>query len=820
MKKLNLYLKNKKWNFSDFLLLVNIFIIFSFTIGSDGLNIFETVFQILRDLESIDGSDIYYFGRTSAIFSSFSSTSLLYLALASFIVAFVKFSFLHKKRLSTAIFSFPQKRSNILKENAFIPIIILTLSVIIAKTICLLANALKYGMSFQLFGIFIASTLIYIQYTLLGYTTGILGRMLTGRMLEGFLAGISLAFFPKAIYLLFHIFASSFIYGYTEASHSDLTQMLDPLRHLFDICYTYNNASSTTPVPYTSIIASLFTISALCVILLFIKRYFSKSFKIEKIGFKGINKYINIISSLTLSIYVGEIVFDGALYFDFAEKYYLLKPFLAILSIFVCALLINSLINGKIKFTREKCVLSGVFLVLSSVIALITLTGGLGYEKRIPDTKRIKLIEISTPLESAIYSLSYKEGYLSTFGDYCYSYEFPVAIESESDIEIIKNIHKFAINDKKHTNHTADGFEITYHLDNGTAIRRKYEYISTELSEATLAVWDLSALKDYQKRILDAEIAPDVNNYPYNYFETDDSEFPQYSPYVNSFDYEKGTHEVGVVSKDFDYISIRGKNDSELSLEEFKAIKDALYKDICENSYKEWFFPEETYGYLAFSGYFTNTPSNDIAYTSDTPISSIDDEYSNCLAEFANGINIDLFKYFDKAKNQTNYAFVRSDIDKLNLIPITSETKNLLALLEANGYKKYLAIQDEVEAVFLADIEEMLLYRRYRDAQPPPQMPLLKMLATLDFMDLELDLNAHTSFFFGDRLTAFDVAQYYFDEEGYSIENGTPPVQKIVGEKAQEELLKKSHSNYFCNGSGKLIYVIYKNADNEVYYIP
>ena len=114
----------------------------------------------------------------------------------------------------------------------------------------------------------------------------------------------------------------------------------------------------------------------------------------------------------------------------------------------------------------------------------------------------------------------------------------------------------------------------------------------------------------------------------------------------------------------------------------------------------------------------------------------------------------------------------------------------------------------------------MLLYRRYRDAQPPPQMPLLKMLATLDFMDLELDLNAHTSFFFGDRLTAFDVAQYYFDEEGYSLENGTPPVQKIVGEKAQEELLKKSHSNYFCNGSGKLIYVIYKNADNEVYYIP
>ena len=99
MKKLNLYLKNKKWNFSDFLLLVNIFIIFSFTIGSDGLNIFETVFQILRDLQSIDGSDIYYFGRTSAIFPSFSSTSLLYLALASFIVAFVKFSFLHKKRV-------------------------------------------------------------------------------------------------------------------------------------------------------------------------------------------------------------------------------------------------------------------------------------------------------------------------------------------------------------------------------------------------------------------------------------------------------------------------------------------------------------------------------------------------------------------------------------------------------------------------------------------------------------------------------------------------------------------------------------------------
>ena len=52
------------------------------------------------------------------------------------------------------------------------------------------------------------------------------------------------------------------------------------------------------------------------------------------------------------------------------------------------------------------------------------------------------------------------------------------------------------------------------------------------------------------------------------------------------------------------------------------------------------------------------------------------------------------------------------------------------------------------------------------------------------------------------------------------MENKTTTNYAGAASTVAREVLKKSHSNYFCNGSGKLIYVIYKNADNEVYYIP
>jgi len=234
----------------------------------------------------------------------------------------------------------------------------------------------------------------------------------------------------------------------------------------------------------------------------------------------------------------------------------------------------------KISNLKEKAKPMIVILGSTVIISLVCLTGGLGYENKLPGVEDIETVEVQAP-----YDLVENNAELIGMADY---YDVNTAVlregikfDNAEDIEKVLAIHSLVSEDKN--KETTEGINFTYKLKNGSVIERSYRYISKDCAEEILKLWNTNKVKELYKTLLLTERKESNELMGISLFE---------KSWLSMYD-----GNVYIQSKDAVVSSLKDV----LNEKEIKELKSALYKDITSLAHFEWFKPTESYGLLQFS---------------------------------------------------------------------------------------------------------------------------------------------------------------------------------------------------------------------------
>ena len=584
---------------------------------------------------------IKYFVEDSAAFRfSYNSMDHYVMLFMGIIIGFYQFIFLHNKDYARALLVKGEKRKKIFKEKVILPIIALVVITLLIKSIALVENIKVFGVSSLLISNFIAHTLIIIVHAIFGFTVGATATILSGTIVEALTGALGIILLPKAILKIADVTASRFLHGYASfyGTCDETVTFIDPTRQILERTSDYSIIyKSTATTPTISIIHSVVWLLVSFVILFFLKKFFSKNYKFEKIGFINANKLLTTIICFSGSVIIAYYTFS--LLIDYSFGYYDLRnPFIEsaisswdsiatyntsiplvvflIFSLILCVI-INLILTRKLKNFKNKLITPAIIVVVFLLTTIISATGCFGYTNRLPDSEEIESVDIYTPY--IIAPTQYEILGTNTYSDGVLECKAPeITLSEKEDIEFLQKLHSSAIeNEEKETN---DGLKIEYHLKDGSTIRRNYFYLSEETSEEVLKLWDTKEVKsNYELILLNKKYnnpvsAEELNHYYSNYFE--------------------GTPDCYITSKDGTRTALKNV----LSAEEFSELRKAIYKDISSMTSEQWFKPETSFGMLSFN----------------------DDEYS------------------EDAMNKKMFMFSGHQV----LIPVTSETQNTVEFLK------------------------------------------------------------------------------------------------------------------------------------------
>ena len=560
----------------------------------------------------------------------------------------------------------------------------------------------------------------------------------------------------------------------------------------------------------------------ICIVgLILIKRHFVKSYRAENIGFKTINKTVTFISSISISLSIA-IALAQYIYFFGAEYSYEFGFYAApvqiisiiIIATIVFAYIINSIITTSVKFTKEKMKLILAPLIVVAVVSIYALTGGFGYYNRITDQEKIEEINIST-------TFNFCE-LLTT--DEIHSFESvgmlngTLTLSTENDIKIAQEIHKTAL--EYRDKDTSEAIQIDYKLKNGKTVSRSYFMGSEEFSEKLLTLWETDKAGELRKDIY-VENKPTntyitYNSYdPYEPYDLYYEEYDDYKP-TSCFNYKDSA--VALQSKDSNLTILT----PDLSEEDFNKIKNAIYLDMTETTAEEWFKPQETYGLISFTyneGYY----EEDWDYYADEGVYG---EIADILGGMeAGSVTTEEYEDYEDYEDGTYYDDLSYLFDYWGYgetidIPVTSSTKNTLAVLESLNLTDAFKITSKPTKCYIGDVKEITnWYANAKDSS---------------------DLVFHSTYFVPSYDLASDIIYSFLDDEefyyddylgslmgkffdfifNYTETTSEAPVTEITDPDEINELLNQSHFKYYVGTSGKLVILEYDDYTESIYVIP
>jgi len=519
--------------------------------------------------------------------------------LAGTLITVFNFSFLLNKNHARAVLLQPKKRSKLFNEKVTYPLIALASIVVVIKVIALLINLKYLSLDFNGVMVFIADVLVSLTTLFWGFMCGTVATILPKRKIEAILGGVSLVLLPYSVIVITNFSATAFLHGYIFDDFYNLINLsiLDPIREL----YAYVNLGhylAPFQIPVNRLIHSVLWIMLSVIGLLLIKKHFEKKYKFENCGKINNSKLITLASGISLpviaSYYITEFLYENFnptanivnvhMRFRYNSTFVNLPPqdsYILLVVFFALAIILSVLLNiittQKILNIKEK--IKPISAITGAVIltSVLCLSGGLGYEKDLPEVEEIKEISISIPYD--LVENNYEVTGISDYFDIHNTVlrEF-VSFEEIEDFEKILKIHSSLIEDKN--SETTEGIKFTYYLKDGSIYERTYECISKNNAEEILKLWDTTEVKNLYKAML-------LN-------ERDDNNELGYTLWSRTIMSMDGF--VYAVSKDATWSSITDV----LSEKEIKELKEAIYKDISSLTYNEWFKPTESYGLLQF----------------------------------------------------------------------------------------------------------------------------------------------------------------------------------------------------------------------------
>ncbi len=505
------------------------------------------------------------------------------------LIALWNFSFLLNKNHARAVLLLPKKRSRLFNEKVTFPLIALSSIVVVIKIIALAINLKNQSLPDGYITPFIADVLTSLTQLFWGYMCGVAGTILPKRKVEVFIGTISLTLLPNAIANIIDYSATTFLRGYV-------------FYDFYERFYENMEIGSLSPfsVPTNSLICSVVFILISLTGLILTNKYFVKNYKFENCGMVNKNKFITLVSGFSIPIALSGFLTDelfqnfnpnaNVIHVATAERnnsyYERLTPeeLFILLAVFVGFAIIFSIIfniisTAKIVNLKEKA--KPIIVIIGSVvvISLLSLTGGLGYENKLPDEDDIETITIEAP-----YDLIENSSEFIGTSDY---YDVHLAVlrnsivfDKNEDFQAILDIHSVILADKNQE--TTEGIKFTYELKDGSTIERSYRYIGKESAEEILKLWNTKKIKELYKEILLNDGSSDYNEFRYTYWQN-------IRLNMDGFVYMQ--------SKDAVLTSLTDV----LSEAEIKELKEMIYKDITSLAHFEWFKPTESYGLIQFS---------------------------------------------------------------------------------------------------------------------------------------------------------------------------------------------------------------------------
>ncbi len=814
MKKSNLSSKNKSFDLASFMngngriylmLIISAFIIFLATAG------FDTITDLKYNYE------VYFASEYGYTFSISSTLEYYFIALASALLGAASFQFLTVKQWGVTMLSLPLKRSKLFNKGVILPVCALALIVIAVKAYMISCNIKIFGVKNELIIQGITDIFVSLKYVLLGFTAFCVSSVACGKKLEVAFGGASLIGIMPVAYRLTDMLLDMYLYGYDSIlysitkSYSDFVFILNPAREL-----TISSLfiSEETNLTTDKLVVSAIWIVVLILALAFTKQYFIKSYKPEKIEMKSTNKPMLAIIGAFVGLFVAEIVIDiiisESAYNNFELTSGLYLALLCILTV-IFAFLTICLIETSFRLKKNKLISVLSPLSIIALILVFSFTGSLGYEKRMPDTKDIKSIEISTTfygsdMFNTMTSVDLYMGYP----------EQSFTFTTENDFEVIKELQKTTIENRDMD--TAESLSITYVLKNGRTITRNYNALSSEATAKLLTLWKTDSTKKAVKDYL-------LNNKPTN---TDPSETDSYYFDGNeavTWDYYEEPHSVFDFSENKVYIGSKqntGTNVTDkLTEAEFTRIKEAIYKDYCELTAGEWFNPTKTYGavVLAYNDkYYADIygdyyEDDEVLYESDTVEIIVEGE-APPITETTT----------DDYKLWGGFAGTYEQV----AIPVTAEMKNTVSVLkELNLYQYLTDNKEKIDRAFIADAKEYFEWKSKIYTENELYFVVYGMSA---YFSPDSDLGNDIMFFGKSKYTIHEVLQNQYPDSDFFYEDydslgifdyTTAPVEEIKNTKEMYNLLTKAHIAYYDEElKGKILFVDYADGIDSAYYIP
>lgn len=783
MKKSSLSSKNNFFDLANFgvgkgviiiILLVAVFSIYAVTIGTNPLTELNDHYKY--------GYPVSEYGYC---FSNNFYTEHSIILFASSVLAIISFSFLTNKQHGITTLSFPMKRSKLFNKKVVLPICALAVAVIIIKAIMIGYNIKLHGINNELITQGLADIFICLKYVLLGFTAFTVSSIACGKKLETAFGGLSLIFLMDTVYNALDLFLSGFLYGYdsiyyhTGEKINDYIFILNPTQELS----AYYIFTEDLVLNNDKLIINTLWVITLTAVLIFIKQYFIKKFKAEKIEMKANNKPMIVVIATTVSLFATQLLtsFISDWYYDYAltvSSGFYITAFFILTAVF--SFITMSLIETTIKFSKNK--LLGIVAPFSVIglILVFAFSGGLGYEVRIPDTEDIKSIDITTTFQcgemfntetSVQYTLSMQDNYMT--------------LTTENDFEVIKSIHETIIENRD--SDTAEALTITYTLKNGKTLTRDYQYLSEKSAGSLLSLWKTDATNELIKGYL----FQNKSTNGYEDFEDGDSfcgnDYNFYEKPYSCFNYD--TNDVLIVSKQ----NTETKVKNYLTREQLELIKNAIYKDYCDLSSEEWFKPSKTYGAIVFK------------YE--------EDYYGD---------------YFTDAMDEKYDWYGYSDGASLVILPVTAEMENTVKALKSLGLYRYLNDNTvKVERMFTADAKEYLEWNNSKNAIIYNTSISESSVYFMPDFELESGIPAFVRKNGSNPLTYYSdenldyYGEYYDSLEEYS-DFTTAPVTEVKEPNERVKLLSQAHIKYYDEyQKGKILFVDYEGAMLDcVYYIP
>lgn len=451
--------------------------------------------------------------KDSLFYFSASIIKAEYLALFSFLICTLNFSFLHNKSRCYTTLSFATKRNKIFSKHFFAPIGAIIIIVIGIKLITLKLNYDAYGFTSTLPVTFSAHILSLIKPILVGSFCALLSCLLCGRTIEAVASGTSLLFLPTVLCAVSRFMSQLTLFGADFYSKTLLTEIFDVLNpfdfkenHCDGIYYIQDEILPLIKYIYISGIWIL----ALCVSFCLLKLYFSKYYKPEYCGIKGHSRFLSVILSCTLPLVALGYFFESFVFysydFNFSSSSLLKYSLIGILIVIACAIICNAVILLSKSHIKYSIIGSAVCFALLGILAGINATDIFGSYNTLPKKEDIQEISLSIPYDEFLGVHSYDA---NVFNNNLTEPNSTTVFHTNEEKEIIIDLHNTVINNRnKDTNIRAI---FTYSLKNGEEIHREYSFLSNEVVSKIVSMRTTKAGETYLNDILLPEKSTDAS---------------------------------------------------------------------------------------------------------------------------------------------------------------------------------------------------------------------------------------------------------------------------------------------------------------------